>query len=46
MKKQLLTLGFSHDWDKEINTSDAGCYKHEQKIFIEYISQFVSSDFF
>ena len=36
MKKQLLALGFSYDWEKEINTSNPNYYKHEQAIFIDF----------
>jgi len=35
MKKQLKTLGFSYDWDREFATCDKEYYKWEQKIFIE-----------
>ena len=36
MKKQLKLLGFSYDWDREINTSQPEYYKHEQAIFIDF----------
>merc|ERR1712224_263946 len=35
MKKELLNLGFSYDWKKEINTSSSRYFKHEQEIFID-----------
>ena len=34
-KKQLLSLGFSYDYDKEINTTDPLYYKTTQWIFIQ-----------
>jgi leucyl-tRNA synthetase len=37
MKSELQSLGFSYDWDREINTSDPSYYKHEQKIFLNFI---------
>jgi leucyl-tRNA synthetase len=35
MKSQLLKLGLSIDWDREISTCSASYYKHQQKIFLE-----------
>jgi len=36
MKKQLMPLGFSYDWNREINTCVPAYYKHEQKFFIDF----------
>lgn len=36
MKKQLLVMGFSYDWSREIATCAPAYYKHEQKFFIEF----------
>ncbi len=35
MKKQLLNLGISYDWDREINTCNSNFYKWEQWLFIK-----------
>ena len=34
-KKQLSTLGFSYDWEREINTTDPAYYKWTQWIFLQ-----------
>ena len=38
MKSQLQSLGFSYDWDREINTSQPDYYKHEQAMFIDFFN--------
>ena len=35
-KKQMLSLGFSYDWDREVNTSDPSYYKWTQWIFLQF----------
>lgn len=35
MKKQILSLGFSYDWDREFATCDENYYGFQQKIFLE-----------
>jgi len=35
MKAQLQSLGFSYDWTKELRTSDASYYHHEQRLFVQ-----------
>lgn len=37
MKKEMQRLGFSYDWHKETNTSSPEYYKHEQKIFLDFL---------
>jgi leucyl-tRNA synthetase len=34
-REQLKSLGFSYDWDREVNTTDPGYYKWTQWIFAE-----------
>ena len=34
-KRQLKSLGFSFDWDREVNTTDPGYYKWTQWIFLQ-----------
>lgn len=38
-KKQLKSLGFAYDWDREINTTDPGYYKWTQWIFLKLYEQ-------
>lgn len=35
MKKQILSLGFSYDWDREFATCDEKYYAFQQKIFLD-----------
>ncbi len=36
MKSQLMKIGLSIDWDREISTCSKDYYKHQQKLFIEF----------
>jgi leucyl-tRNA synthetase len=36
MRQQLMALGFSYDWDREIATCSPEYYGHEQKIFLDF----------
>ena len=37
MKEQFRPLGFSLDWSREIATCDPEYYKHEQKMFLDFL---------
>lgn len=37
MKAQLLTLGLSLDWSREVSTCEPDYYKHEQKMFTDFM---------
>jgi len=39
MKGQLLKLGLSIDWDREISTCSQNYYKHQQKMFLELLDK-------
>ena len=36
MKTQLMALGLSINWDREVSTCDPNYYKHEQKFFLDF----------
>ena len=37
MKAQMKLLGLSYDWDREVATCDPSYYKHEQKMFLDFL---------
>ncbi len=37
MKKQLQAIGLSLDWSREFATCDPGYYKHQQKMFLDFL---------
>ncbi len=39
MKDQLLKLGLSIDWDREISTCSESYYKHQQKMFLDFFDK-------
>ena len=38
MKLQLMNIGLSIDWDRELSTCSEDYYKHQQKIFIDFFN--------
>ena len=43
-KKQLKSIGFSYDWDREINTTDPNYYKWTQWIFLKLYNSYFDKD--
>ncbi len=39
MKKQLQSMGLSLDWAREVATCDPAYYKHQQKLFLDFLGQ-------
>jgi leucyl-tRNA synthetase len=37
MKKQLRSIGLSLDWSREFATCDPGYYKHQQRLFLDFM---------
>ena len=37
MRAQLKTMGLSYDWSREISTCEPEYYKHEQRMFLEFL---------
>jgi len=42
--KQLKSLGFAYDWDREVNTTDPGYFKWTQWIFLKLYNAYVGDD--
>jgi len=40
MRRQIKSLGFSYDWDREVNTTDPGYYKWTQWIFLKFFNSY------
>ncbi|MFQ6034802.1 MAG: leucine--tRNA ligase [Sedimentisphaerales bacterium] len=40
MRQQIKSLGFSYDWDREVNTTDPGYYKWTQWIFLKFFNSY------
>ncbi|MDG2032567.1 MAG: leucine--tRNA ligase, partial [Rhodospirillales bacterium] len=37
MREQLKSMGLSYDWDREVATCHPSYYKHEQKMFLDFL---------
>jgi len=40
MRQQIISLGFSYDWDREVNTTDPDYYKWTQWIFLKFFNSY------
>jgi leucyl-tRNA synthetase len=40
MRQQIKSLGFSYDWDREVNTTDPEYYKWTQWIFLKFFNSY------
>ena len=38
MRRQLKTMGLSYDWTRELATCEPGYYRHEQKMFLDFLA--------
>jgi leucyl-tRNA synthetase len=38
MRRQLRTMGLSYDWRRELATCDLSYYRHEQKMFLDFLA--------
>ncbi len=44
MRKQIKSLGFSYDWDREVNTTDPRYYKWTQWIFLNFYNSWFDDE--
>ncbi len=44
MRRQIQSLGFSYDWDREVNTTDVGYVKWTQWIFLKMFNSWFDED--
>ena len=40
IRRQIKSLGFSYDWDREVNTTEPGYYKWTQWIFLKFFNSY------
>ncbi len=40
IRRQIKSFGFSYDWDREVNTTDANYYKWTQWIFLKFFNSY------
>ena len=38
MRSELKAMGVSYDWSRELATCDVGYYRHEQKLFLDFLA--------
>ena len=39
MKHEFQSMGLSYDWSRELTTCDVSYYRHEQKIFLDFLAE-------
>ncbi|MBM3565205.1 MAG: leucine--tRNA ligase, partial [Alphaproteobacteria bacterium] len=39
MRRQLKRMGLSYDWDRELSTCEPDYYRHEQKMFLDFLGK-------
>jgi len=44
MRRQIKSLGFSYDWNREVNTTDPGYYKWTQWVFLKMFNSYFDED--
>jgi len=44
IRRQIKSLGFSYDWDREINTTDPNYYRWTQWIFLKFFNSYFDED--
>jgi len=44
IRRQIKSLGFSYDWDREVNTTDPNYYRWTQWIFLKFFNSYFDED--
>jgi len=44
MRRQIKSLGFSYDWDREVNTTNPNYYRWTQWIFLKFFNSYFDED--